>query len=849
VALASGSSLGPYRILAPLGVGGMGEVYRAHDDRLDRDVALKVLPVTVAADPERLERFEREARASAALNHPNIVSVFDIGQTSSTRGGDATTYVVMELLEGATLRGVLETHPPTPRKALEWTVDVARGLAAAHARGIVHRDVKPDNLFVTTEGRIKILDFGIARFTAQGSGSATDAATVAAGTEPGKVMGTAGYMSPEQVRGEPIDARSDIFALGAVLYEMLAGRRAFAGETAVETMHAVLKTDPPEMTGPGQPVAPALDRIVRRCLEKRPEDRFHSAHDLALALEAVSGSHTQSAADAIAAPVRSRGRTAVALVAGALVLVAATAAAAAWWVDRDGAGSGEELPVIRQITVRRGTIDAARFTSGGDAVVYSARFAGAPPAPFTTHLNSPEVQQIGPDNAMLFSASEGALALGLAPVLSTNEFVGTLALLPPGASAAREIAPRVLSADFIAGGFAAIESTGNGNRLHVPVGTVVEESSRLRLVRAAPDGRSIAYVGQDGIVLRLEDGTRSVLVEGAATGLAWSPAGDRLWFSRATGRGEATIWTVAPSEPARQVWRAPGQMSVEDVAVDGRLLLRRDDVHLGTIVVTPDAPEPVDLSWLDRAQAVGLSAAAGTVLLNDAAGFYVRKIDGSPAVPLGAGRAVALSPGGDHVVVANRGDTFHVVPVGPGTPYDLKHPGVESYFAWFHPDGRSLLFNGREPGGTWRFFAMNLDGGGEVRKIGPDNIEHYIGQVPISNDARLLAGFPLPERLRTVYPIDGGDLIPIAGIEENEVISRFAEGDRELFVFNREGLPVRIVRVNYRTGERTLWREFMPGDPAGIDGIRTIVMSADGRTMAFNYIRVLSTLFEVSGLR
>jgi len=315
-----GSALGPYRIVSRLGVGGMGEIYRAHDDRLDRDVAIKILPADVASDPERLERFDREARARAALNHPNIVAVHDIGRT-----GDVT-YVVMELIDGATLREELESRPPTARKAVEWTVGVAEGLAAAHAKGIVHRDIKPENLVIAADGRIKILDFGIARYTVPDE-DVQDAATVVAGTEPGKVLGTAGYMSPEQVRGEAIDSRSDIFSLGAVLYEMLAGQRAFGGDSAVETMNAVLTTDLPALTGTGQAIPISLDRIVRRCLEKRAEDRFHSSHDLALALEAVTGSATQPAMAIPATPSRGNAR----LVVGALLLVGTTAAATTWW--------------------------------------------------------------------------------------------------------------------------------------------------------------------------------------------------------------------------------------------------------------------------------------------------------------------------------------------------------------------------------------------------------------------------------------------------------------------------------------------------------------------------------------
>lgn len=388
-----GETLGPYRLLSKVGEGGMGEVYRARDGRLNRDVAVKILPQDVARDPERLDRFEREARASAALNHPGIIATYDVGQA------DGIAFVVMEILDGATLRTELTAHPPTQRKAVEWTIQIANALAAAHARGIVHRDIKPENLFVTSDGRIKILDFGIARFTAA-EASATDQATVAAGTEAGKVLGTVGYMSPEQVRGEAIDARSDIFALGVVLYEMLAGHRAFAGDTSVETMHAILKADPPEFTG--QAVPGALDRIVRRCLEKRPEDRFHSAHDLALALEAVTGSRTQPVSAVSAAAPRRRGL--VFAVAAATILLAAAAAVGGWWFAHS---PGEALPTIRQVTTRRGSISAARYSAAGESVVYSARFGGAASAPFETRLNSREGRQIGPANSLMLSASRG----------------------------------------------------------------------------------------------------------------------------------------------------------------------------------------------------------------------------------------------------------------------------------------------------------------------------------------------------------------------------------------------------------------------------------------------------------
>ncbi len=284
--ITAGSKLGPYEILAPIGAGGMGEVYRAKDPRLGREVAIKVLPASFSADPDRLRRFEQEARAAGVLNHPNITAVYDIG----TSAGDDAPYVVQELLEGETLRAVLAGGRLPQRKVIDYALQIVHGLAAAHEKGIVHRDLKPENVFVTNDGRVKILDFGLAKLThTEEKGQATNLPTAPAATEPGVVMGTLGYMSPEQVRGKPADARSDIFSFGAILYEMLSGKRAFHGDSAADTMSAILKEDPPDLAVTNQNLSPGLERIVRHCLEKSPEQRFHSAHDVAFALEALSG--------------------------------------------------------------------------------------------------------------------------------------------------------------------------------------------------------------------------------------------------------------------------------------------------------------------------------------------------------------------------------------------------------------------------------------------------------------------------------------------------------------------------------------------------------------------------------
>jgi serine/threonine protein kinase/Tol biopolymer transport system component len=366
VTLAAGSRLGPYEILGQIGAGGMGEVYRAKDPRLSREVAIKVLPSTFSADADRLRRFEQEAKAAGVLNHPNITAVYDIGAV------DGAPYVVQELLEGETLRAALAGGRLAQRKAIDYATQVAHGLAAAHEKGIVHRDLKPENLFVTRDGRVKILDFGLAKLT-QNEGavsSATNLPTETRGTEPGVVLGTLGYMSPEQVRGKPADARSDIFSFGAILYEMLAGKRAFHGDSAADTMSAILREDPPDLSVSNHSISPALERIVRHCLEKNPEQRFHSAHDLAFDIESLSS------VSATAMTPRPAGRrwklSPLAFLAAGLTV----GAVGTFLAIRGPRGSPEALPAFRRITNISGSEEFPTLSPDGQTVAFQNRVHG-----------------------------------------------------------------------------------------------------------------------------------------------------------------------------------------------------------------------------------------------------------------------------------------------------------------------------------------------------------------------------------------------------------------------------------------------------------------------------------------
>lgn len=331
--ITSGTKLGSYEIQSPLGAGGMGEVYRSRDLQLGREVAIKVIPSSLARDPDRVRRFEQEARAAAALNHPNILAVYQMGTYEDA------PYLVSELLEGGTLREQLLRAPLPLRKAVEYGKQTAHGLAAAHEKGIVHRDLKPENLFVTRDGRVKILDFGLAKLTQTRAHAAEAGAPTVTSTDPGVVMGTVGYMSPEQVRGDATDYRTDLFSLGLVIYEMLTGKRAFHKPTSAETMSAILNEDPPAISQIAPAMPPALQRVVERCLEKNPAQRFQSASDLAFALEALSDSGSAPSAALASAKARTKWAW-IGAVGAALVIAAAIAS----WLTRPSA-----VPVVESV--------------------------------------------------------------------------------------------------------------------------------------------------------------------------------------------------------------------------------------------------------------------------------------------------------------------------------------------------------------------------------------------------------------------------------------------------------------------------------------------------------------------
>jgi eukaryotic-like serine/threonine-protein kinase len=858
VALITGSRLGPYEILAPIGSGGMGEVYRARDERLKRDVAVKVLPASYSQDAERLRRFEQEAQAAGGLNHPNITAVYDLGSH------EGAPYIVTELLEGETLRARLSGGAIPARKAIDYAVQIVKGLAAAHEKGIVHRDLKPENLFLTSDGRVKILDFGLAKLTQpEGqAGEQTNLPTAAAATEPGVVMGTLGYMSPEQVKGKPADPRSDLFSFGAILYEMLSGVRVFHRDSAAETMSAILREEPPDLSATNKNVQPGLERIVRHCLEKNPEERFYSARDVAFDLEALSGLSGATAAPSVAGrPARRR----LFPVLGVAAILAALAGA-----YLAGKGRGAAAPLkYKQLTFRRGTVWSARFGVDGKSVLYSASWDAEPTAIFIGAPESPESRPLGIAGADVLAVSpSGDLAVSLESFVS-SEFsrTGTLARASAtGGGAPRQILEGVEVADWAPNGqdLAAVRRVDGRSRLEYPIGkTIYETRGWISSPRISRGGDRVAFLdhpnfGDDGGLVAVVDrsGKRTALTIpfGSAQGLAWSRDGSEIWFTAAEV-GNRALYGVSLSGRLRSLAQGTGSLTIQDASSDGRVLLIDETRRLGMSALAPGETKERELSWLDWSRPAGLSADGKTVLFFESGegggpGYstYVRGMDGSPAVRLGQGQAAGFSPDGKWALaLLDKLTNPHLVlyPTGAGQPRPIALPGLRLLGgSRFLPDSRHLLFFANEEGRGDRIYLVDIDGG-KPRAITPEN---FRGPGPISTDGKrfIAAG---PDLKSYAVSIEGGEPAAIKGYEPRDLPVAWTSDNRGLFVQRAAGLGSRVDRLDLATGHRELWREIVPSDAAGVVRISSIFLSQDGAFYVYAYSRVLSSLYVVEGLK
>ena len=849
-----GRTLSQYRITASIGAGGMGEVYRATDSRLGRDVAIKVLPLARASDPERRQRFEQEARSASALNHPNILTVYDIGET------DGTTYIAMELVEGKTLREVMASGEPVPTKRLlDLAVQTADGLAKAHEAGIVHRDLKPENLMVSKDGYVKILDFGLAKLTETPAQDASGLPTAIAATAPGTVMGTAGYMSPEQASGYPIDFRSDQFSLGAILYEMATGKRAFQRKTGAETLAAIIREEPEPLAQVASRAPAPVRWIVERLLAKDPEERYASTKDLARDLKSVRDHLSETSASggleaASVESVRPRRR-------GWVLPAAATLAAgiAAGFLLRGVTGAkAEPVERLARLTWARGAIYSARFAPDGQTILYAASWEGLPLDIFTTRSESSESRSLNlPQTKLLSISSGGELAISVnRRSLFGFEAAGTLARVPLAGGAPREILEDVEDADWSPDGknLAVVRLAGNRVRLEYPIGKVVyEPPGWVSGVRVSPDGRLIAFIdhplrGDNNGNVKVIDTSGKVRLEGpfANTGIAWSPRGDEVWSS-ASG-----ISATSLSGKTRLVWNAPGSR-LHDIARDGRVLCAVNSSRREIVGVSPgDKPGETkerNLTWLNWSFPMDISSDGKTILFEEQnvqpQAYYLRKLDGSPAVRIGEGDGWEFSPDGRWLVALPSAGQIALVPTGAGEPKLLPKTNLNVQVAIWFPDGRRILISGNEPGRGPRLFVQDV-AGGKPRAISPELVTFRFHA--ISPDGKSIVATGADRRI-AIYPVEPGEPRAVPGLEPNDIPLRWTPDGGAIFVFRPSPPPLRVEKVDVKTGRRVLWKELRPPDPSGVEQVGPIEIAPDEASYVYSYRRTLDELYLAKRMR
>jgi hypothetical protein len=790
----------------------MGEVYRARD--------------------ERLHRFRDEARAVAALSHPNILVLHEIGEH------DGAPYLVTELLDGETLRARLERGPPPRAEALRVAHEAAKGLAAAHARELVHRDVKPANLFLCADGRVKLLDFGLARRRVEGPAGGLDPTQTASGA----VLGTVAYMAPEQVRGERADARSDVFALGVVLYEMLAGRRPFGGSD-LELASAILRDEPPPLADP------MLDALVSRCLAKNPRDRFQSALDLSYALEPFLGRSTP--------PPPARPRRVLPVVAVAAV----GASFAAGLVVR--APPAASPPRYTRVTFQpSGVYSRARFGDDGKIVLYTHRArvrAAVPGQPDDRALTDVDSQLVAASGYEMLLLVRGP---GGRPVLARAALAG---------GAPRMVHEDVVAADLAPDGrqLAVVRELGGRRRLEYPAGReLVTTTGEIRALRISPDGGRVAFLhhavpefGQGshtatGTVESVDAaGRRETLSRpwSEVDGLAWSPGGDEVWVSGRRG-ALRQIYALALDGAERRVLDVPGWVRIEDIAGDGRALVTVNDQRMRIVALPPGASGERELSWFDQSAADDLSR-DGTLLLFHEGGestqerteVYVRATDGSPAIGLGEGHAFALSPDGRRALIApgKSYTSLALMPIGAGETRALPPGPLKMVtLAWFL-DGERIVLRARAGDGVWRIWTQDLS-------AGPPRLVHDAEIAVLSRpapDGSAVAACA-PDGACAIYPVDGGAARPISPLARGDRILGFT-ADGAALILGRSGPahPSLIARDLATGGERTL-RE-LPAEQREPGPLlwHRFAFTPDLSAYAYSYWRTTADLYVVDGLR